>query len=112
MHDGSADRVNGFDPPHRAPRDGDAGHRRKNKYQSDASEKGRFDLVRELIEIVDLFSDQQMTAVRERIECRSQHRRVHRIRLPLHATHRPEAAFGILLRHRFCSNDVMANALH
>src|SRR5262249_1890399 len=35
------------------------------------------------IEVVDLFSNQQMIAVWERIECRSQRRTVWRVRLPL-----------------------------
>ena len=39
---------------------------------SDAQAQRRLDLLRELVEIVDVFSDQQMTAVRERIKRRPQ----------------------------------------
>jgi hypothetical protein len=72
LHGGPAGRINCFDPSHCAPCDGNAGHTCQQEYQRDAPEEGHLDLRCELIEIVDVFSDQQMVAVGKRFERRSQ----------------------------------------
>jgi len=71
LHDGSAGRVDGFDPPDRAPRDGNAGQPGKDEYQRDAQKQGHLDLARERVEIAGVSSDQQMIAVGKRVERRA-----------------------------------------
>ena len=72
LHDGTAGRVDGFDAAHCAPRDEHAGDPSEREYQQDTQGQGRFDLARELIKVVDVFSHQQMAAVREGLERRPQ----------------------------------------
>ena len=47
LHDGAAGRVDGLDPPHRAPRDGHAGDPGQHEDQHDAQGQRHVDLLRE-----------------------------------------------------------------
>src|SRR5262249_45813961 len=81
LHDSSAGCVDCLNPPYSAPRDRNAGSRSKNKYQRDDQCQGGGDLLRQLIEIAYVFSNQQMVPVRKRFKRCSQQRSVLRIRL-------------------------------
>ena len=86
LHDGAGGRVDGFDASYRAPRDGRGRNRADDEYQHNTQAQCCLDLFDELINVVDILSHQQMAAVRERFECRSQQRPVDRDRIPLPCT--------------------------
>ncbi len=83
MHDGSARRIDGFDPAYRAPRHENAGEHPQNERKQDAQSEGYLNLLCELIKIVDILPHQQMIPAGQGLERRAEQWSVRHLGLPL-----------------------------